>query len=79
MEFLHRRSADFVISRKIWVCLQDIDVNELACSVRTGKILGEFFFCKFSYGPSRRATEARSINLQKKERDQYFPSTDRTG
>ena len=40
-----------------------IDVIELACSVRTGKILVEFQV---------------SGTVQELERDQYFPSTDRT-
>ena len=53
--------------------LQDIDVIELACSVRTGKILAKFFFCKFI---DQAAGEVHK--LAKQELDQYLPSTDRT-
>ena len=47
-----------------------VDVIELACSVRTGKILVEFLFLQ-RFGKEYH-------RLEKKEQDQYFPSLDRT-
>ena len=46
---------------------------ELACLVRTGKILVSFFFCKFMD-----LTCGSVHKLAKKELDKYFPSTDLT-
>ena len=52
---------------------EDFGVLRATNEVRTGKILVEFFFYKFM---DRAAGEVHK--LAKKERDQHFPSTDRT-
>ena len=54
------------------LCCQEIHNNktfvEFACSVRTGKIMVSFFFCKFMDPPA-----AQSINLEKQNSTNIFP------